>query len=283
MDISSILTPVTKDGSSCEYHRVELPFQGLGIQINKKPNKDSVLFFNRLTRFTEHKKFILDLDDYWHLPYGNIFKEGWDRAENPFRIMQNIKNALAVLVTNEQLADKVKEFNKNVHIVPNALPFDSGQFTKTVPDFKRMVFAGGLSHSEDIKMLHGLNVEYYGGLQGSKSFPLGRYMDAYNEKGISLVPLIGNDFNACKSNLKVLEAGAKGIAVMCSDVLPYANAKDRPYIFLTSDFRRGVGRLSPELMADKAKALSEHVRKEYHLDKVNKERKQILEHYCKKA
>ncbi len=41
---------------------------------------------------------------------------------------------------------------------------------------------------------------------------------------LAIAPLEHNRFNECKSNLKVLEYGALGIPVVCSDIEPYRNA-----------------------------------------------------------
>ena len=47
------------------------------------------------------------------------------------------------------------------------------------------------------------------------------YMNSYNEIDVLLVPLLDNEFNACKSELKFVEAAAMGKPVICSDVNPY--------------------------------------------------------------
>lgn len=271
--------------TSCDYHRIILPMTEMGIQVDGRGHSGSVYLLNRVGFVPHGRPFILDLDDYWELDDSNPFKGTWDARGIKGAILHNVQNALAVLVTNQQLADKVLPMNPNVHIVPNALPFDRGQFTRTEPDFDRYVYAGGLSHARDIELLDGIvhaQVEYFGGLKGSPAMHVESYMDVYNGKGVSLVPLHDSEFNRCKSNLKVLEAGAKGLACMASDVLPYANYLDRDFLFLTSDFGWDLESLPKDELEDSAKALADHVREHYHLDNVNRERKQILEYYCNK-
>src|SRR5690606_35079592 len=112
--------------------------------------------------------------------------------------------AECVLVTNDNLAARVisvRGSSKDIHIVPNALPFDEGQFKKT-PQIGGFVYAGGISHVEDVKEIRHLPVKFYGGLNGSTTFPLNRYMTVYDGRLASLVPLQENEFNSCKSNLK---------------------------------------------------------------------------------
>lgn len=281
MDLSTILIPVSSGATSCEYHRIDMPMRHMGFKPSARPHNGSVYLVNRHAHVPYGRRLILDLDDYWELDPSNPFKKKWDQTGLRDSIVHNIKRAMAVLVTNEQLADKVLPLNRSVHVVPNALPFDSGQFTRTEPDFSKLVYAGGLSHQKDIEMLDGLDVTYFGGLKGSMTFPLEWYMTAYDGMGVSLVPLEASTFNSCKSNLKVLEAGAKGLACMCSNVLPYSNARDKGKVLLTEDFRWDLGLLSEGELRDSAEALAEHVREHYHLDRVNKMRKEILEHYCK--
>lgn len=272
MDKFSILTPIAEP-TSCGYHRITLPFDGM---LNKTIEKDSVLFFNRVNKHENTHRFFLDLDDYWILPKTNPHYLGWQSHKMPQRIVNNIKNAIAVFVTNQRLADKVLPYNKNVHIIPNALPFDKGQFTRTtqVNDF---VFAGGVSHSKDIELIKHIECKYYGGLKGSRSYSLDRYMKAYDNKLASLVPLLPGEFNECKSNLKILEAGAKGIGCIASKVHPYDNDLDRDVMFY------GFDKLpSKDELKCQGKELANHVRKNYHLDLVNKERFSILAYYLER-
>lgn len=60
--------------------------------------------------------------------------------------------------------------------------------------------------------------------------PLDKYMTAYNGHQIALAPLKDSLFNSCKSNLKALEAGAKGLALVTSKVKPYFNKQDQQMI-----------------------------------------------------
>lgn len=254
----------------------------MGIRASR-PHNGSVYLFNRHAYIPPGRRFILDLDDFWVLDLANPFRDRWEQVGLGRSIVHNMKAAMAVIVTTGELASKVTPYNRNVHVVPNALPFDTGQFTRTEPDFGRKVYAGGQSHQADIEMIRGLDVEYFGGLNGSPFLSLDSYMTAYDGKGLSLVPLRDSEFNRCKSNLKVLEAGAKGLACMCSNVLPYSNPTDRGKVLLTDDFHWDLALLGKEQMRDSAEALAEHVREHYHLDKVNALRREILEHYCKKG
>lgn len=283
MELSTTLVPLSNSTQSSDYHRISLPFYQMGMQLNKRPVQDQIAYFNRVFPLNGVKtgRFILDLDDYWILDKSNPFYETWRLYKLSEQIVDNIKNAIAVTVTNTRLADKVKKLNKNVHVVPNALPFDKGQFGRTEPDFTKLVYAGGKSHERDIQLLSDLPVQYYGGLKGSPSLPLPVYMSAYNHKGVALVPLYPSTFNSCKSNLKILEAGAKGLACICSEVDPYIDEQDRDYLIYTNNFKNSIKKLSSDELRLNAWELSNHVREKYDLCTVNILRVDILNHYAK--
>lgn len=280
MDRFTTLLPLTSN-TSCGYHRITLPMNHAWIDPNYtdtpgRIGKEKVLFFNRTLPFPIKNRFILDLDDYWVLPPTNPHYAHWARLRMSERIAENISKAECVLTTNARLASlisKQRGSGKDVYIVPNALPFDTGQFVKTQLG-KTLVYAGGISHIEDIKEIEHLKVDYYGGLKGSTSLPLGIYMAAYNNRLASLVPLQKGLFNSCKSNLKILEAGAKGIGCIASPVEPYLNDVDK-HVMLYG-FRKGI-RLDE--VEQQSKVLAEHVRKHYHLDDANKTRMEIISRY----
>ena len=64
-------------------------------------------------------KVVCDVDDYWILPSThsrfNVFNEKYQPA-----VIKCIKLSDAVIVTNEELRQKVLPYNENVYIVPNA-------------------------------------------------------------------------------------------------------------------------------------------------------------------
>lgn len=57
-----------------------------------------------------------------------------------------------------------------------------------------------------------------------KNLPVTQYMNFYTNADCSLVPLLPTRFTSMKSNLKILEAAATKIPVICSNVPPYDDA-----------------------------------------------------------
>lgn len=127
--------------------------------------------------------------------------------------------------------------------------------------------------------------EPYKRLWGMDTFNYGKL---YNYIDVSLVPLVDTEFNRCKSNLKLIEAGFMKKAVIVSDVHTYNEAstsnsiiikQSRNHIDWFTAMRKLV--LNPEMASDLGEAMYEAVKDKYHINTVNKERLQIFNHELK--
>lgn len=124
--------------------------------------------------------------------------------------------------------------------------------------------------------------EPYRRLWGTDTF---NYAKLYDYIDVSLVPLEQNMFSSCKSELKLIESGFKKKAVIVSNVNPYnilinkenclSILPSRNHIEWFTNMRKLV--LNPNMVKDLGEALYEAVKVKYHVDTVNKERKQIFE------
>lgn len=63
------------------------------------------------------------------------------------------------------------------------------------------------------------------------------YATMFDQMDVSLVPLLNNEFNACKSPLKLVESCIKGCVPVVSNVTPYKEVMD--YRFYTVDTPKG--------------------------------------------
>jgi hypothetical protein len=104
----------------------------------------------------------------------------------------------------------------------------------------------------------------------------------YDEMDCVVAPLRANEFNACKSNLKMLEAGFKDCAVMVSAVDPYLPLANSKNSFLLSErnffeWQRYI-HLNPSILEDKKEQLKEDVR-QFDLKNLTVYRKQLYEQY----
>jgi glycosyltransferase involved in cell wall biosynthesis len=295
---------------SCDYHRVKLPAEYMGVDVNAPaPNAKIDVFCRTQEQPIEayfsgpnRRPFIVDIDDFWYL-YPQHYLHGiWNTGKIADKIILAMKEAGAVTVTNEILYDRVKVYNKKVHIIQNALPFDNGQFTKIDTSGKAVFFwAGGASHAGDLTVLRQVMTNtpfelvlmgddgggqwakirslFAGRAKITKMLPVESYMSGY-QGNVMLIPLENNFFNQHKSNLKVLEAGAKGMAVIASRMYPYYNEKDKPYIMYADTPAEWQSHIrycmaNPGFVQEMGAALAEHVRTEYSLRAANAARHAI--------
>jgi len=101
---------------------------------------------------------IMDLDDYWapgiHHPAYLLIKN----AEIDKKILENIKSAENVTTTTSIFAKEIGKYNKNVHVLPNAVDPKEKQFTPNLEksDRVRIGWLGGSSHLKDLEILNGV-------------------------------------------------------------------------------------------------------------------------------
>ncbi|CAN7656402.1 glycosyltransferase [Trinickia sp. LjRoot230] len=300
--------------SGCNYHRIVLPLAHMPRDFDTKV---PVLFFNRLgvepdtvDRFRARGgRIVIDLDDDIFLPESHPLHAMFKATRCAERLIENIRRADIVTVSNDALASKVAHYHGRVVVIPNALPFDQDQFTRTTPcDRRKIVYAGGFTHEADLLLVRDavprseLVIAGDTGTQGKDvasqawqriraNFPFAEfqpmlrvdeYMRHYDGKSIALAPLVDTPFNRCKSNLKTLEAGAKGLAFVASRIYPYYNERDKHVVLYAStraEWRRILLKLTADeaLRTDHAQALAAHVRQHYHIELANRIRRQVFE------
>jgi glycosyltransferase involved in cell wall biosynthesis len=317
---------VTHKESGCGYHRVMLPLAFMNdikgyvtnyITEDKTEDWD-ILLYNRICQYdlnwSKTKELlgcqvVMDIDDHWQLPVNHLYYNTYqDIAE---RIERNLMQADLVTVTNSNLLNKVKQFNDNVIVMPNALPYGLNQFndTRVKSDKVRLFWCGSISHDNDIKILK----EPLKRLQGRKDIQMvmggyndsdaytksiwdkmfsmftgnlpsiklhsaspTQYMDMYNYADIVLIPLEDSEWHACKSNLKILEAAAKRLPVICSNVAPYNMDVDAPVLWVNNqkDWFRYINLLTnnPSLRENLGNELYAWATKRYNFKEINQQR-----------
>lgn len=270
--------------SSCDTHRVNYPMDYLNVPKTDSPSKASVYFFNRIPNhdLKELKKkgikIVCDIDDFWELNQDHYLYHHFKAKGMAERIINSLRMADVVLTTHGKLADKVKQHNKNVHVVPNAIPYEKGQFNIGRQEWTGKIgFVGGMSHYKDVELVKGVSVP--------NQVPIHNYMSLYNGLNICVAPLVKNEFNEHKSNLKVLEAACGHALAVCSDLHPFRNHLDESFVEYCQphEWEAKLGYLTknPNYAQDKAERLAEHCREHYDLLKVNETRKQIFQHLIK--
>lgn len=298
--------------SGCFYHRIGQPLEAFGEDIPKP--KTTTIWFSRLSaipleKLREYKangiKLIHDMDDHFILSSNHILKDTYRQQNMPERFKALLELADVVTVTNSYLASELKPYvNGEIVVIPNAIKFDQGQFCIN-QDFESgtpLCYVGGNTHLHDLQLIRkavplneltigGVNedcsvwqevTKRFKGVSTKSQQPLESYMSLYDGHKIALAPLEKNIFNMCKSNLKILEAGAKGLPIVCSKTLPYYNDIDKNVVLYgntENSWRSIIAKLLKDevFRTEKGLQLAEHVRKHYHIRDANVVRRQIIE------
>jgi glycosyltransferase involved in cell wall biosynthesis len=183
----------------------------------------------------------------------------WVDGEKGFDIQRNkdhlerIKEAISmadmVTTTTDLLADRFREFNDKVEVLPNCVDTDLWQplDIKRKNDEIRLYWSGGSSHYEDWLLLQDVLPEIMHKYKNVKLVLMGHHfkgttkgipekrieyhpwvsMAAYPYKSailnpdIAIIPLQDNAFNRHKSAIKWTEMGALGVPSVVSYVSPY--------------------------------------------------------------
>jgi glycosyltransferase involved in cell wall biosynthesis len=186
---------------------------------------------------------VFELDDY--LP--NLPLKSAHRKQMPKDILKSLRKAVALtdrfVVSTEPLAEQFAGFHSDIRVVLNRLPVDwwSGLSSERRKSAKpRVGWAGGVGHRGDLELIVDVvrdlagEVEWvFFGLCPDKlrpyvhevheGVPIDKYPAALAamDLDLAMAPLEENTFNACKSNLRLLEYGACGFPVVCSDIVCY--------------------------------------------------------------
>ena len=216
-----------------------------------------------LQRFEEADlPYIVDVDDYWMLNRYNPANTEWQRMGMAAKVQEAIYWATGVTVENERLAKMVNRVNRNYAIVPNALDMTELQWNndKRPSDKFRVGFVGGRGHRYDLLMIADalrkfaeawpdieINLCGYDPKDiewttvGNAIAPDGHpewlklrpsahpteYGGFYAGLDVIVCPLISNQFNEYKSDLKVKEAGIYSLPVIASNIGPYRDCPSK--------------------------------------------------------
>ncbi|MFE8644614.1 glycosyltransferase [Sphingomonas sp. NCPPB 2930] len=199
-------------------------------------NMQRVRQFNRIFK-------IYELDDYLpNLPVKSVHKR--DIGQD---VIKTLRRGLGYVdrfvVSTDTLAESFAGLHADIRVVRNRLPpewwagLSSQRGRGRLP---RVGWAGGAGHTGDLELVADVvkalasEVEWvFMGLCPDKLRPYvhevrpGVPIDAYPralaalDLDVAIAPLEQNLFNACKSNLRLLEYGACGFPVVCSDIVCY--------------------------------------------------------------
>lgn len=366
--------------SAVEYHRLLIPFRKIKEKIIHtdiesvgenyiKQHGITQVWFNRNIAPTSLDadrmfrmfrklgvKIVCDVDDYWNLPVGHIFRNTMQNMRLKQSYVSQMKAADAVVVTHNYLADlstsELGISKKRIFVAPNAIDPEEKQYNQDFGyNHQNLFWQGSVTHHYDLKTIskavndlgiklyiggynpeshddktdyskvnlepsghvfddkpevyklplnqrygyypEHLKAKYYHWQETGKMFdrkqfihhlPVDQYMNTYQNKGICLIPLERSKFTACKSPLKMLEAGWAKKPVIVSGVHPYTliaqDGKNCLTAYTTKSWKRAISILinNPEYADELRHNLHEDIRQNYLIDKVNTVRTELIEY-----
>lgn len=129
------------------------------IHFHKGLYRDMEPFWNALQYFREHNIVtIMDVDDNWDVGQFHPLASSNRAIKAPEKITKNLTLVDYVTTTTEIFANKIRKFNKNVFVYPNAVNTDEEQFQpiKNPSDKIRFGFVMGSSHERDMEQFKGV-------------------------------------------------------------------------------------------------------------------------------
>ncbi|MNJ28009.1 Glycosyl transferase family 2 [compost metagenome] len=203
---------------------------------------ESVRDIERMARFSNARR-IFEIDDY----VLSTPKKNTHARNKPTDIEYHLRRGIGlcdrVVVTTQALADALSDMHRDIRVVPNMLAphlWLGLHSRRGVSRKPRVGWGGGTSHSGDLEIIFDVvreladEVEWvFFGMCPEELKPYVHEfhpvigLQAYPAKlaslnlDLALAPLEFHVFNDCKSNLRLLEYGACGYPVICTDTEAY--------------------------------------------------------------
>jgi len=192
-------------------------------------------------------KIVVDLDDnVFEIPFGNIAMFFWGNSKIE-KMASLVKYADLVICSTEPLKDYVvKNLNDKAVVLKNCLDLDQWEDTEEENDVVKIGWVYSKTHIPDIgeckkaiqeiKKEYGdkISIELFGGdntvfdvetvVHEPIEFRQYHYKLMRLNWDISIAPLVDNEFNRGKSNIKWLESTMAGSAFIGSKVAPYTDS-----------------------------------------------------------
>jgi len=241
-------------------------------------------------------KVVVDIDDYWirddDIKY-NSTKLGEDRYV--WSTEASITYADLVTTTTERLSTEIKKLNPSTVVLPNAIDVSEPQWKmndKPIGDEIIFGYLGSTKHERDVRIMNYnfkqnkkqcLALEQYTPLLGATEKmelqTIDTYGEMYDRIDVSVVPLVNTKFSHLKSPLKMVEAGAKGRAVMAQNIPPYSDHQDLAENCVMVDdgnWEHEINSLSRKRVVEMQKGLHKVVMERYTIPVVNKKREECF-------
>ncbi|WP_296275816.1 glycosyltransferase [Pseudomonas sp. UBA7530] len=226
------------------------------VVLQRQIGEERLDAMRRIKRFSQAFK-VYELDDY--LP--NLPLKSVHRDQMPRDILKSLRRGLEFVdrfvVSTQPLAEAFAGLHDDIRVIENRLPtkwwkgLESQRRRGRKP---RVGWAGGISHTGDLELIVDVVRELAGEVEwvfmGMCPDAIRPYVNEFHggvdiesyptalaslDLDLALAPVEPNLFNECKSNLRLLEYGACGFPVICSDLVCYRG--DLPVTRVKNRFR----------------------------------------------
>jgi O-antigen biosynthesis protein len=214
--------------------------------IFQKPFDDFMLEYMKHSKVHSNAYKIFEIDDLIH----RLSIKNPDRKKFPTDLIQKIRSGISLadklIVSTPGLAEAFNGWHQYIQVLELKLPPDwwlNLEIIKTDHKKPRVGWAGGSSHLGDLELIfdvvknlaNEVDWVFFGMCPEQlrpyiKELHYGVDIDSYPQKlaslnlDLALAPLENNHFNDCKSNLRLLEYGACGYPVVCSNTRSYVES-----------------------------------------------------------
>lgn len=226
------------------------------VVLQRQIGEERLDAMRRIKRFSRAFK-VYELDDY--LP--NLPLKSVHRDQMPRDILKSLRRGLEFVdrfvVSTQPLAEAFAGLHGDIRVIENRLPvkwWKGLQSLRRRGRKPRVGWAGGISHRGDLDLIVDVVKELADEVEwiffGMCPDKIRRYVHEVHvgveiekypaalaslDLDLALAPVEQNLFNECKSNLRLLEYGACGFPVVCSDLVCYQG--DLPVTRVKNRFR----------------------------------------------
>lgn len=186
--------------------------------------------------------FIYDFDDLlWQPHRQSTFKPS---PEYLAGIDKQVGIASAITVSTPDMAHEVKKrYGRESVVIPNLMGKQEFRPIRKRPEKMTVLWAGSKTHRPDLEQIipvvQKTHKRYNWIFMGDAPDEIANLVTRVSDVSfhnylptihnlnadVGIAPLVSNTFNDCKSNLKLLEYGALGMATVASNVGPYRNSR----------------------------------------------------------